>query len=179
MSKKTIIDLITSPNKSDCKVVIGKKYTGKTTYCLNAKHNKDFTIIITPKNVKAKDGNVILIPFDEFIKIRPESVKNAYLLFDDCKYYISHNPNEIRTKKIINYLTNSRHDNNKIRLIYHSIHEINEQIFSKIDSILLFQTNTSAKGCGVLVPNMEEILNAEKQLLTMNLHECIEIPISY
>ena len=166
-----ITKLLTSKNISNCSIIIGAKGTGKTTMILNKKHNKQIMLIVTPKSINKQIGSDIIMNFENFIKIDENKLNNFKIVFDDCKHYISHNPNETNTKKIISLLINSRHANNEIYLIYHSFTEVNEKIWSKLDNIYLFKTVTSIENTTNVIPNYKDIFQAEQSLKDKNTHE--------
>ena len=168
--KENILKELTVKNKSNCSLVVGAKGTGKTTFVINRKTVKDVFIIVTPKPLTKQFGNDIILSVEDFAKIDNENFINCKIVFDDCKYYINSNPAEKLTKKIIDLLLLSRHTNNEIYLIYHSLSEVNEKIFNKIDFLFLFRTITSISDLNLKIPCFSEIQTAESKLLEKSLH---------
>jgi len=176
MISEELKNLITSANKSDCNLIIGRKDTGKSTYLINIIEgtDKQEIIFVSPKIKQyqvIKEEKTVLLMNDYilfksgFLHKEPE---NMLIIFDDSKYYINVNPNETNTRQIFNFLRNSRHANNSIYSVFHSFSEVNEQFFSLIDKIILFKTTDNITKFKNLFTNYDIV---EKSFNKINNHK--------
>jgi hypothetical protein len=139
------------------------KGTGKSSYIIDENHETKKTVIfVSPKAAKPRqvDAKHIICNFDHFTKVPPEQLKNCAIIFDDCKYYLSSNPNAAGTKLVIDILRMSRHNNNAIRLVFHSLNDVAPQIFANIDKIILFKTVSKIENFAAVIPEYETIKTA-------------------
>ena len=125
-------------------LIIGKKRAGKTTlastlikklarpntyiYDINNEYTTKFGI---PNSYKGP------INEDEFLK-EVQFKKNSMLVFEEASIYLGTHGQEKILKDII---SRSRHTNNVILLIFHSIAFVPVYIFSFSDYVGLFKTN--------------------------------------
>ena len=139
MKQTKIFDKLKSSKKSEIFLVVGKKGTGKTTFVLNKKTDKKLTVYITDRFLSEMDENDIILHYSKLKEVA-NFLQNCKIIYDDCRNYIVGNS---ETYKIVEkILINSRHCENEVYLIYHSINEIPERFFSKCDFILLFKNNS-------------------------------------
>lgn len=166
-------ELLTSANDSNCNILIGRKGSGKSTKAIELIENSKQSekVIISPKVSKSQiiDNILLMNDFDLFrsslLNRKPE---NLAILFDDAKEYINQNPNELSTKKIINWLVSSRHNNNMIAFVFHSFSQTNERFFSLSDNLYLFKTQDNITKFKNFFHNYDEI---EKKFSLVNNHK--------
>jgi len=140
--------LLTSDNDSDCTIIIGKKHSGKSTLLIEIldKTDKKQIIYISPKvnTFKKISINILIVDPANFLKnIIHRDLENTLILFDDCKQYISANPNEKNASKIRDFLISSRHKNNTIRFAYHTLEQVNNDFVGLCDSLIFFKMNSN------------------------------------
>jgi ABC-type cobalamin/Fe3+-siderophores transport system ATPase subunit len=129
--------------------IVGKKRTGKTTlaaglikklnrpqnfiYDINNEYTRKLGI---PNNYRGQ------IDKEEFLKAvnpnSPKAIKNSCIVFEEATGYFS---SKGREEILVNVVTRSRHTNNTVILIFHSIADLPRYIFSYSDYVALFKTN--------------------------------------
>lgn len=155
-----LTEFLTTAGNSDCLAIVGMKGTGKSSYILKELfEDKKNIVVVTPKAFKPMqiDKKHIVCNFDNFIKVPAEQLKDSAIIFDDCKYYLSSNPNATGTKHVIDILRMSRHQNNAVRLVFHSLNDVAPQMFANIDKLLLFKTVSEIGKFAGIVPEYETI----------------------
>lgn len=164
---KQISDELVTAGESDCIIIVGMKHTGKSSYIINEKwKDKDMIIFISPKCAKPKqfDKKTLLVNYDHFLKFDNTKLSNCALIFDDAKYYLPSNPNAKDTKNIIDLLRMSRHSNNSIRLVFHSLNDICAQFYANIDKVILFKTVDTPETKAASIPEFHKILAAFEEV---------------
>ena len=130
-------------------VIVGRKRTGKTTLAaalikkLNCGQNFIYDINNEyTRKLGIKNDYTGVIDKEEFLKAvnpnAPRSVKNSLICFEEATGYFS---SKGREEILVNVITRSRHTNNTVILIFHSIADLPRYIFSYSDYVALFKTN--------------------------------------
>ena len=124
--------------------VIGRKRAGKTTLTasLIKRLNRPQTFIYDVNNeytrkFGCKNDYTGEVQPDLFLHVASKQ-KNALLVFEEATTYLS---NKGREKELVDLIYRSRHTNNVIILIFHSLADYPRYIYSGTDFIALFKTN--------------------------------------
>ena len=130
-------------------VIVGRKRTGKTTLAaaLIKKLKRPANYIYDINNeytrkLGIKNDYTGQIDKEQFLNAvnpnGPRPVKNALIVFEEATGYFS---SKGREEILVNVITRSRHTNNSVILIFHSIADLPRYIFSYSDYVALFKTN--------------------------------------
>lgn len=124
-------------------LVIGRKRTGKTTLTCNLirKLNRPKNLILDVNNEYTRqheirnDYNGVLdheMFLDHCLK-----QKNCLIVCEEAATYLS---NRGREKKLVKLMQESRHTNNSVIIILHSIQDLPPYIYNRSDYLALFKT---------------------------------------
>ena len=80
-------------------------------------------------------------------------LKNSFIVFEEAAYYFDSQTSKDIRQKAAKMLQMSRHNNNVIVLIFHSIADLPSFIYSRIDYLALFKTNDTPRALGKLSLN--------------------------
>lgn len=130
-------------------LVVGKKRAGKTTLTvdlikkLGAKVNLIYDVNNEyTRKFGIKNDYQGPIDRDRFLGYcdpdNPQAVKNATIVCEEATSYLSTKGREEHLVKII---SRSRHNNNAVIIIFHSMADVPRYIYSLCDYIALFKTN--------------------------------------
>jgi predicted AAA+ superfamily ATPase len=130
-------------------VIVGRKRTGKTTLAaaLIKKLKRPANYIYDINNeytskLGIKNDYTGQIDKEQFLNAvnpnAPRPVKNSLIVFEEATGYFS---SKGREEILVNVITRSRHTNNSVILIFHSIADLPRYIFSYSDYVALFKTN--------------------------------------
>ncbi len=84
-----------------------------------------------------------------------KNVKNSLVVFEEAAYYFSSETNGKTKQAIKRFLQTSRHNNNVVVLIFHSIGDFPSFIYNRIDYLALFKTNDTPNALGKLRNNKQ------------------------
>ena len=85
-------------------------------------------------------------------------LKNSLIVFEEAAYYFDSQTSKDIRQKAAKMLQMSRHNNNVVILIFHSIADLPSFIYSRIDYLALFKTNDTPRALGKLSLN-EDFVN--------------------
>lgn len=127
-----------------CISIIGRKRTGKTTLTASIiqKFSRPSTYIFDINNEYSrkfgiKNDYTGEISPDKFLD-KVFQVKNSCIVFEEATSYLSVKGRE---EKLVNIITRSRHTNNLILLIFHSVADLPPYIYRHSEYCVLFKTN--------------------------------------
>ena len=129
--------------------IIGKKRAGKTTITANfiKQLNRPRNFIYDVNNeyerkLNIKNDYTGKIDIESFLAVldpdKPNAVKNACIVFEEATSYFS---SKGRENILIKIISRSRHYNNAVILIFHSLGGFPPYIYPFIDYVVLFKTN--------------------------------------
>jgi molybdopterin-guanine dinucleotide biosynthesis protein len=124
--------------------IVGKKKAGKTTLtaALIKKFSRPSTYIYDINNEYTRKFNLKNdytgpINTDKFLEAASK-VKNSCIVFEEATSYFS---SKGREAQLVDIISRSRHTNNVVILIFHSIADFPRYIYTFTDYIGLFKTN--------------------------------------
>ena len=124
--------------------IIGKKKAGKTTLtaALIKRFSRPSTYIYDINNeytlkFNLKNDYTGEINTDKFLQ-KVSQVKNSCIVFEEATSYFS---SKGREAQLVDIISRSRHTNNVVILIFHSIADFPRYIYTFTDYIGLFKTN--------------------------------------
>jgi hypothetical protein len=127
-----------------CISIIGRKRTGKTTLTASIiqKLSRPSNYIFDINNEYTRKFNLRNdytgeISADKFLD-KVFQVKNSCIVFEEATSYLSVKGRE---EKLVNLITRSRHTNNVILLIFHSIADLPPYIYRHSEFCCIFKTN--------------------------------------
>lgn len=124
--------------------IVGKKKAGKTTLtaALIKRFSRPSTYIYDINNEYTRKFNLKNdytgeINTDKFLS-KVAQVKNSLIVFEEATSYFS---SKGREAQLVDIISRSRHTNNVVILIFHSIADFPRYIYTFTDYIGLFKTN--------------------------------------
>jgi molybdopterin-guanine dinucleotide biosynthesis protein len=124
--------------------IVGKKKAGKTTLtaALIKRFSRPLTYIYDINNEYTRKFNLKNdytgeINTDKFLQ-KVSQVKNSLIVFEEATSYFS---SKGREAQLVDIISRSRHTNNVVILIFHSIADFPRYIYTFTDYIGLFKTN--------------------------------------
>jgi len=124
--------------------IVGKKKAGKTTLtaALIKRFSRPSTYIYDINNEYTRKFNLKNdytgeINTDKFLQ-KVSQVKNSLIVFEEATSYFS---SKGREAQLVDIISRSRHTNNVVILIFHSIADFPRYIYTFTDYIGLFKTN--------------------------------------
>ena len=124
--------------------IVGKKKAGKTTLAaaLIKRFSRPSTYIYDINNEYTRKFNLKNdytgeINTDKFLT-KVSQVKNSLIVFEEATSYFS---SKGREAQLVDIISRSRHTNNVVILIFHSIADFPRYIYTFTDYIGLFKTN--------------------------------------
>jgi predicted AAA+ superfamily ATPase len=123
-------------------IITGAKGVGKTTFIksLIKKVKSNHCLLIYDINNEYAD--LYPYPFEDFedFTFKATQVKNAVIIFEEATIFLNNKGSNNDLKKI---LVRSRHTNNTVFLIFHSVRSIPRYIYELANYITIFRTNDS------------------------------------
>lgn len=124
-------------------ILIGRKRTGKTTFCVqlikSLQRPKNFIFdVVNEYSKKYSIENSYKGPLDHDLFLNAASkAKNSLIVLEEAASYLS---NRGREQILLKMMQESRHTNNALIIILHSIQDLAPYVYNRADFMCIFKT---------------------------------------